>query len=374
MANLSLFRTPKEFRIDGISYPGIPVIVDDDTMRIQYVPTEFMIYNAVVRGKSRSPKTWKDQGNIILPFLQYMEERGFDWRQPTEERLAHYRNSLELRRLGRPRISRIMGFIIAFYEWAHRKGHITALPLTYEETPRPAGGLLAHLGPTKNTSKSILVPKIRKNRDHPRFYNKQEQGRILSALTNDRDQLIVQWALLTGAREFEICNLVLDDIPPQTAYQSRRNYPIRIIGKGNKPGDLRVPTWLLDNTYRYAKLFGRRIIARDAAKRGRTVPPNIFLARWGTGLKPDSVYRVVDKAIKTAGLKGSFHDFRHTYAICTLDALMNLPRHEGSNGKNALLELKIRMRHESLETTDDYLKARDFYKGDIDSDVWMMDE
>jgi integrase len=179
---------------------------------------------------------------------------------------------------------------------------------------------------------------------------------------------------MTGAREFEICALTIGDIPPQSAYHSRRSYPIRIIGKGSKPGDLHTPTWLLDKTYRYAKLFDRRIVARKADQRGKNVSNHIFLARWGTPLQPDSAYRTIAKAIAKAGLRGSFHDLRHTYAICTLDALMGLPRHAGTDGRNGLLELKIRMRHESLDSTDGYLRAREFYLGDIESDQWMPAE
>lgn len=374
MAAFSLFHAPENFEIDGLPYPGLPVVVDSGTMRIEFVPTEFLIYNAVIRGKSRSPKTWEAQGHILVPFLRFMDEKGFDWRQPTEERIAHYRNFLEGEHLGRPRIRRIISFVIAFYEWAYRKGFVSSLPFTYDQGVTANRGMLAHLTPTKTSSHPVLVPKVRKNRDIPRYFTPDEQRRIFAELQTERDRLILQWALMTGAREFEICALTVADIPPQSAYQSRRSYPIRIIGKGYKPGDLYTPTWLLDKTFRYAKLFDRRMITNKAKCRGKQVTDHIFLARWGTPLQPDSAYRTVTKAIAQAGLRGSFHDLRHTYAICTLDALMRLPRNAGTDGHNALLELKVRMRHESLESTDGYLRARDFYLGDIVSDEWTPAE
>jgi integrase len=363
MANFSLFHAPEGFEIDGVPYPGIPIVVDSDTMRIEFAPTEFLIYNAVVRGKSRSPKTWKAQGHIIVPFLRFMDDNAFDWMQPTEERLAHYRNHLELERIGRARISRIMSFVVAFYEWAQRKGFVSGSAFAYEQVVTASRGILAHLTPSKTSSHPVLVPKVRRNRDIPRYFNRDEQRRIVAELDNERDRLIVELALFTGAREFEICHLTIEDIPPQSAYQSRRCYPIRIMGKGFKPGDLYVPTWLLDKTYRHAKLFDRRIVTNKTRNRGMEVPNHIFLARWGTALKPDSVYRSVAKAIQKAGLRGSFHDLRHTYAICTLDALMRLPRNATTDGHNALLELKTRMRHQSIDSTDGYLRAREFYLG-----------
>jgi hypothetical protein len=104
--------------IDGVSYEGVPLIVASGTMRIEWLPTEYLLYNAIVSGRTRSPKTWKALGHMMAPFLNFMEERGFDWRSPTEERLARYRNALEKRGLGRARIHRVMTFICAFYEWA----------------------------------------------------------------------------------------------------------------------------------------------------------------------------------------------------------------------------------------------------------------
>jgi hypothetical protein len=82
-------------------------------MRIEFLPTEFLIYNAVVRGKSRSPKTCKAQGHVLDPFLRFMDEKNFDWQEPTEERLAHYRTQLERQGLGGARIRHIMSFVIA---------------------------------------------------------------------------------------------------------------------------------------------------------------------------------------------------------------------------------------------------------------------
>jgi len=234
-------------------------------------------------------------------------------------------------------------------------------------------GMLSHVNSVKTSNRSVLAPKVPKNRDIARYFNPSEQKRIYAVLDTERDRLILQWALFTGAREFEICGLMLDDIPPQSAYRDRRIFPIRIIGKGAKPGDLYVPTWLLDETYRYAKLFDRRVVARNAAQRGKEVSNHIFLARWGTPLKPDSAYRTMTKAIEQAGLRGSFHDLRHTYAICTLDALMRLPKNVGTDGRNAILELRTRMRHESWETTADYLRARDFYLDNIESDQWAVE-
>jgi hypothetical protein len=69
MSDLSLYWTPGEFTIDGDSWAGLPLIVDSRTMRIEYVPTEFLIYQAAVVGKARSKQTRYAQAHIVLPFL-----------------------------------------------------------------------------------------------------------------------------------------------------------------------------------------------------------------------------------------------------------------------------------------------------------------
>jgi integrase len=338
-------------------------------MRIEWLPTEYLLHGAIVSGRSRSMMTWKAHGHMMVPFLNFMLDRGFDWRSPTEEQLAHYRNALEKRGIGRARIHRVMTFVCAFYEWARLRKHLCCAALPYERVVSKNRGLLAHVNEVVVSARASLVPRVPRRSDLPRFFNREEQERILSRL-DQRDRLIVQWALYTGAREYEICNLMVGDIPPQTAYRSRHSFALRILGKGHKIADLYVPTWLLDETYRYVSLSSRRVVSKKATWRARRVPANIFLGRWGTALEPDSVYRNFKKALSALGLRGTFHDLRHTYAICTLDALMRVPRHEGSDGRNALIELKARMRHASVETTEIYLRARDFYFDEIESDLW----
>ena len=73
---------------DGVAFEGVPVVLRDSAMQIEFLPSEFLVYNAVVRGRSSSALTWKAQGHIMVPFLNFMSARGLDWRSPTEEQLA----------------------------------------------------------------------------------------------------------------------------------------------------------------------------------------------------------------------------------------------------------------------------------------------
>ena len=268
-----------------------------------------------------------------------------------------------------------MSVICDFYEWSHRKGFSKALPFTLASQRVTNRGLLAHVQASRLTSRSILIPRVRRSRDGrmPRFYTLADQARILDEF-DERDRLIAEWALFTGLREFEICALTIGQIPPQREYQGRLTTIIRLAEtKFGKAADLRVPTWLLNKTYQYVAFFGRPAILRAARRRGNSdIPANIFLGRWGTTLRPDSVYNRFKAALAVVSLPGTFHDLRHTFAICTLDALMRSERYAGSKGLEALLVLKSRMRHEQISSTMIYLRAREFYFEDIDSGLWEL--
>jgi integrase len=378
LSNLSLFWTDSQFRIDGTTYGGLPIFVRLDTMRIELMPTEYSIHFCVVRGRSRSPKTWRGLGYTLCAFLRFMEAHGLNWRQPQEEYLAHFRSHLERkptskRPLVRATVARQMNIVCAFYEWAFRKGYLTNLPFTREIVRTWNRGMLSHLQAERLSARPILVPTVPKPRGRPRYFNREDQERLFAAL-GERDRLMMEWALYTGAREFEICALTLDDMPAPSVYRSQRAYGVTILGKNRVVADLCVPTWLLDRTYQYIKFYGRAETARAAMKRGKAVHDNIFLSRWGDPLQPDSLYKAFVKALKLNKINGRVHDLRHTYAISTLHKLMLLPKHANTNGLAALIELRDLMRHASFTSTEIYLGAYKHYLTLIDSNLFELPE
>jgi len=118
--------------------------------------------------------------------------------------------------------------------------------------------------------------------------------------------------------------------------------------KFGKAADLRVPTWLWIDLPVRLPFWPAGNSSRSTTPRNANISENIFLGRWGTALQPDSVYNRFKDALAAVALPGTFHDLRHTFAICTLDALMRSERYAGSKGLEALLVLKSRMRHEQI--------------------------
>lgn len=384
---LALVHSGDTLTIDGEAYPGVPIFVDTDSMRICYEPTEWMLYLAVVNARTRSPKTWKKVSLAILQWLRFAEEKGWGWRSFTERNVAHFRNQLERgQRPGAPiartwrrktpyaknSIRRKIAIICSFYEWGIARGLLDG-NLQNDYDPRSSSrGLLAHIASRAAprpvlSARDILVPKTQPAQKLPRYFTAHEIETILSRLGR-RDQLITLWALHTGAREFEICAFTMTTLPAAERYRSKKFYALWITETKNcKPGNIFVPTWLLDETFKYAKYFERRAIVSDFASRNKKTTNGLWLTRLGRGIKPDTIYRSFKAAALASGIDGTFHDLRHTYAINSLEMLMR--RSKNSSEESARDLLRIMMRHEDEKTTSMYLRARKLYR-DV---IWGSD-
>jgi integrase len=375
MSRIAIYWTDERFRIDGLSYPRIPMLVDRRTMRHLLVPTEWLVDLAVVDGRAQSPLTWRTYAYGLRDFLAFADDHEWDWSAPTEAMIATYSNHLAQSGRKRNTVNRAVTIICKFYEWAHARKFIRTLDLRYEAVRMTQHGFLAHIvDETKLSARAVVIPRRRRNERLPRFFTKAEQERIIEALS-PRDQLIALWAVNTGAREHEICALRVAQLPSDASYASRRRARVPLTKtKGNAPGDLWVPSWLIDRTFQHVSFFGRRRVMRASEQRGKPIPDNIFLGRWGTPLKPDSVYNNFKAAIRALGMDGTFHDLRHTFAITTLDALMRRAASADGpkDGRNPLLTLQKLMRHASIQTTMKYLTAREFYLTEIDSEHWEL--
>jgi integrase len=376
---LTIITTLAGFTVDGVSYPAVPVFVDDQTLAVSHIPTEWMLHLAVVNRRVRSPKTWKKYSLSLLAWLRFSEEKQWDWMRYNESSIAHFRNLLEAgkvpstprkpreprkRPYSRNTIRRHIATILAFYEWGVARG-LLAGNLVESSVLRGSYGLLSHLdrrgSPQRAlTGRGVLLPKAQKAQKLPNYFTDSEIASATSRLCR-RDILMVLWALHTGAREFEICELLINMLPNEAAYQTNRYFAMHLTKtKNSKPGDIYVPSWLLDETYRYAKLLDRRTIVSSLNSRSQPIPEQLWLTQRGAPMKPDSIYRAFKAALRASGLRGTFHDLRHTYAINTLDMLL-LCDDKRRRGKSPEKLLKIMMRHESEYTTEQYLTARDLY-------------
>ena len=187
MPRIAIYWTDERFRIDGLSYPGIPMLVDRRTMRHLLVPTEWLVDLAVVDGRAQSPLTWRTYAYGLRDFLAFADDHGWDWSAPTEAMIATYSNHLAQSGRKRNTVNRAVTIICKFYEWAHARKFIRTLDLRYEAVRMTQHGFLAHIvDETKLSARAVVIPRRRRNERLPRFFTKAEQERIIEAAQSAR--------------------------------------------------------------------------------------------------------------------------------------------------------------------------------------------
>src|SRR6266481_3940672 len=120
-----------------------PFILDFE-MRWQTEPNAFLVQVSLVRGKTRSPKTWRSYAYQFGDWLSFCERIGLDWRHATEMNIATYRNILTSEAssqtgqpLKRSTINHKLSVICQFYRFAQKKNWIEVLPFDLEGTRIP---------------------------------------------------------------------------------------------------------------------------------------------------------------------------------------------------------------------------------------------
>lgn len=176
-----------------------------------------------------------------------------------------------------------------------------------------------------------VAVKLRPNRDRlaERILSEEEVVRIIGAVEDPRDRLMLSLLYLSGVRVSELCSLRWRDLAPRRGGGGQ----ITVFGKGGRTRSILLP----ENAWR-----------EIATSSGQPDAP-VFASRKGGGpLDPSQVRRIVYAAAKAAGLpkKVSPHWMRHAHASHALD-------------RNAPIHLvQATLGHASVATTGRYLHAR----------------
>lgn len=150
-----------------------------------------------------------------------------------------------------------------------------------------------------------------------------------------RDKALIAVLLDTGARAAEICDLTIDRtrFTPDEAY-------LLLNGKGRKQREVPLGG--------KARQYLHKYIHRA---RPDTAEQRVFLAKGGAPLTPEGLdrllYRLRDRAGAEhfTGVRVSAHTMRHTYAVRSIEAGIDVYR------------LSRLMGHSTVSTTEGYLKA-----------------
>ena len=180
----------------------------------------------------------------------------------------------------------------------------------------------------ENPVADLEYPKLRKSL--PKYLTMEESARLLrsvSGVNEKRDYAILMLFLNCGIRRSELVGLNMTDV-----YEDR----IRVIGKGN-----------MERFVYFGTPCRKAIDAYMAERREKVLTDNraLFGSRNGNRISVTAVHRLVEKALKQAGLDStqfSAHKLRHTAATMML-----------SGGVDVKTVQEV-LGHENLNTTQIY--------------------
>src|SRR6266568_1563738 len=216
---MRLAYTDNHFAPMGVSMPGVPMLLDDQERFIE-VPQRWLLELAILNGRTRSPATWRSYAEALYDWLRTCVTNSWRWEDAIDSQLATHRNNMLANQtaFGRPHsestINGRLRRVIYFYRWAARNDLLPHRDLVYESVlvSRDAQReLLGHLGMRRQRESPRLL--LRDYRRQPRGLSRGEILAIRSQLTSERDRLIMDWGLYTGARLGEIHGLSVDRIP-----------------------------------------------------------------------------------------------------------------------------------------------------------------
>ena len=344
----------------GMPVSGVPMLLDKNMQLIEPA-CAWLMYIALVRGRTRSPETWRTYGEVLYDWWQTLEANDWSWDRVGTAEVAAYRDRMlqrpsdHTRRVyARSTINTRLRILGLFYKWCRTSGLIDQIPFATSEIAlgrsRPAGFLAAVDASggvqTVNDLTVRHVPMLPRPLA-PRVI------RDITAMMGARDRLIVEWAVTTGVRRMEIAGLRLSALPrsgeePLSAVRIEKT-------KGGKARWIYPPGPLVDRTWAYVR-EERAIALRHGRKSDAhyTEPDRVFLTNVGGVLTPRRVGAMFSAATAAAGIDARFHALRHSFA----GAMLRFLQRQASAGAeiNPLLTLQTLLGHADLTTTTIYLR------------------
>ncbi|WP_439397121.1 tyrosine-type recombinase/integrase [Bradyrhizobium sp. PMVTL-01] len=246
------------------------------------------------------------------------------------------------------------------YSWAHRRGQIDALPFDYVDVSLRAArrqGMLAHLDhrPPIVMANVLTVSEAERL---PRPLRVDQPQPLFQHLEQPFD-LIAEWALATGMRRQELCGFQLHQVP-DVAHLDIEEDPLVGIPlsttKGDRPRTVYPPLRLIDRTHRYVGEERAALVKRlRKAQHGYRAPAALFLNCGGNPVTRARLSAAFGVAFLAAGVTGSGHWLRHTFAMTMLVRLQK--QVATTPDLNPLKIVQVLLGHASIQSTAIYLRC-----------------
>jgi integrase/recombinase XerD len=345
---------------------GFPILVWEG-MAIIEPAFVYLLALATISGRSHAAETVRTYGEHLHDWFDSLEQSGLDWRTVSETDIAAYRNRMlsqpsphTRRPYSRSTINDRIRTICRFYAWAQDRGWVEALPFHFVDVRITTGrrpSFLAHLDPHPglSTANVLTVPEQERL---PRPL-RVDQLRLLFAHLEMPYRLMAEWALATGLRRKELCGLAIYQVP-ETAHLDAEEHPLvgvpLTITKGDRPRTVYPPIRLIDRTQRYIDEMRAPQVRALRRQRSDYHPPGaLFLNRAGQAITVARMTAAFAAAFRAAGVPGSLHWLRHTFAMTMLVRLQQQAAH--TPDLNPLKIVQILLGHDSIQSTAVYLRC-----------------
>ena len=357
---------------------GFPILFDDD-MAIIEAAFAYLIEHATVLGRSHAAETVRTYAEHLHDWFDSLEQSGIDWRTADEMTVAAYRNRMleapsshTRRPYARSTINDRVRTVCRFYEWAHRRGLVEELPFRFVDVRstgnRRERGMLAHLDRQPQTKMTANALTVAQRERLPRPLRVEELRRLFAEL--DRPyRLMAEWALGTGLRRMELCGFKVSQIPDTANLGANADPLIGVsltITKGDRPRTVYPPLRLIDRTHWYVG-EERAALVKSIRRRCSDFrpPPNLFLNRDGKAVTRARLSGAFNAAFRAAGLDGSLHWLRHTFAMTMLVRLQRQVAMAPDSDLNPLKVVQVLLGHASIATTAIYLRCVELHEREL---------
>jgi site-specific recombinase XerD len=355
--------------------PGFPILLDD-RMAIIEPAFAYLIEHATILGRSRAAETVRTYAEHLHDWFDALEQSDLDWRIADEAMIAAYRNRMLEQpspHTGRPyaraTINDRVRTVCRFYEWAHRRGLVEELPFRMIDVRVfhgcAEGGLLGHLRRGAWVVRANILT-VAEHERLPRPLRTDELRRLFAALALPY-QLMAEWSLGAGLRRKELCALEVRQLPEMRHLDLDADPLVGVpltVTKGDRSRTVYPPLRLVDRTHWYIGEDRAALVRRiQQARRNYRPPPNLFLNGRGDTVTRVRLSAAFGTAFNRAGLSGSLHWLRHTFAMAML---VRLQRQATSNPDlNPLKIVQVLLGHTSIATTAIYLRCVELHGAEL---------
>jgi site-specific recombinase XerD len=289
----------------------------------------------------------------LYDFFSYLEANEIEWREVAAESIAVWRNAMVERGLERSTINQRIRIAARFYEWAAAQKLIECTPFNHEEVlVNRRKTFLAHVNDSAGQAFANEFT-FREYEKSPAFLHLEQIPVFFAALKPKRSQLLAWLMVETGLRREEAAALACATLPqPSGSADAMLRMvldPTKTPTKGHKARWVQMSAQLFAALWQYREVERPRLAILYKHKYGRSTQ-RLFLNRYGEPLSLQGLDNAFGRASKRSGIHCTPHMLRHTFGTYELLRLEKV-----LNQGNALLWVKERMGHSSIQTTMRYL-------------------